>query len=330
MNDSLQPVQPRWSKGRIEETAFRLPVGDGHELAGLVVGRADAVPAVFLHGGPGAGFKRAQADTFDPSVYRVILFDQRGAGESTPHAETRANTTGHLVADIERVREYLGIERWLVAGGSWGSCLALAYGAAHPERCLGFRLHGIFLATPPEIDWWFHGSSVIFPDFWEEFAGFVPEQERGDLLSAYHRRLHGEDEAERLRAALALRTYSARTQTLVPDDAHIAALSEPMAALSVARLFTHYCANGAFMEAGALLSGIERFRHLPAEIVQGRYDTVTPMATAWRLHRAWPEASFTIASLANHVVSPGAPALKVALSQASERLSKRLFAARPA
>lgn len=309
---------------------FRLAVGDGHELSGVVLGDPDGLPVVFLHGGPGGGYKRTQADTFDLARHRVVLFDQRGAGASAPHAETRANTTAHLVADIERIREHLGIERWLVAGGSWGSCLALVYGAAHPERCLGFRLHGIFLASRPEIEWWFQGSATIFPDYWEDFANFVSESERGDLLAAYHRRLHGEDEAMRLAAAIALRTYSARTQTLVPDEAHVANLNEPEAALAVARLFTHYCINGAFLQPGAVLAGIDRIRHLPAEIVQGRYDIVTPMATAWRLHRAWPEARFTIVPEANHVATTGAPALKLALSEASERLGRRLATPGPA
>lgn len=312
-----------------EERDFRLAVGDGHELSGLVTGNPQGLPVVFLHGGPGAGFKRSQAETFDPAVCRIVLFDQRGAGRSTPHAQTRANTTEELVADIERIREHLGIERWLVAGGSWGSCLALCYGAAHPERCLGFRLHGIFLAAREEIEWWFHGSAVIFPDYWEEFAEFIPEAERGDLLGAYHRRLHGPDEDLRLRAAIALRTFSARTQTLVPDQAHIAALNQPLAALAIARLFTHYCVNGAFVEPGAILAGVERLRHLPCEIVQGRYDTVTPMATAWKLRRVWPEARFTIVPEANHVATAAAPALRIALTQASSRLTSFLSNSEP-
>lgn len=300
--------------------SLRLPVGDGHELHVELSGNPDGIPAVFLHGGPGGGTKPAQRRTFDPATFRIVTFDQRGAGRSRPSAELAGNTTQTLIADLERIREHLGIERWLVTGGSWGSCLGLAYGQAHPERCLGFRLHGIFMAERAEIDWWFHGSRTIFPDHWEIFANFVPEAERSDLLGAYYRRLTGPDREQQLAAAVALRTFSGNTQTFLPDAEHVAALTEPEAALALARIFTHYCVNGAFLEPGQLLRDVSRIRHLPAEIVQGRYDIVTPMCTAWRLKTAWPEARFTIVTEANHAATPNAPALSLALRDATDRL----------
>lgn len=304
--------------------SFRLKAGSIHELSVLEYGAQDGIPVVFLHGGPGASVSFNQIATFDLDTYRVVAFDQRGAGESTPAAELAENTTDHLIADIEAIREGLGIDQWLVAGGSWGSCLALAYGQAHPERCVGFRLHGIFLGGHEDIDWWFHGAKVIFPDHWEEFAAFVPEAERGDLLKAYYRRLTSGDAALEAAAAKSLRGFSARTQTLEPDPTHVERLLEPKAALAVARIFTHYCIHGAFLEPGQLLRDLDRIRHLPAEIVQGRYDTVTPMASAWKLKRAWPEAAFTVVTLANHHSTTGL--LFHELCAASRRLSIRLAA----
>lgn len=309
-----------------ETTSSRLKVDERHELRIEVCGNPAGIPVVFLHGGPGGGLNLSQARTFDPDAYRIVLFDQRGAGQSTPHASTADNTTAHLVADIEAIRAHLGIERWLVAGGSWGSCLALAYGEAHPDRCLGFRLHGIFLATPGEIDWWFQGSRALFPDHWEAFAGFVPEDERDRLLDAYHRRLNDPDPLVCETAAIRLRTFSASTQTFLPEPAHVARLNEPKAALSVARLFAHYCTNGAFLEPGQILADLDRIRHLPCEIVQGRYDIVTPVATAWTLHKAWPEARFTIVEQANHVATAKAPALGNALRDAADRLRDAIAA----
>ncbi len=303
-----------------------LPVAAPHVLYVEESGNPDGIPVVCLHGGPGGGSKPSQRRAFDPTAFRIVLFDQRGAGRSTPPATLQDNTTQALVADMERIRTALGIERWLVAGGSWGSCLGLAYGQAHPERCLGFRLHGIFLASREELRWWFHGIRALFPDRWEAFAGHVPAAERDDLLAAYYRRLTDPDPAVQAAAAQALRGYSAHTQTFVPDADHVAALLQPEAALAIARIFTHYCVNGAFLPPDALLHGIDRIRHLPAEIVQGRYDVVTPMMTAWRLHRAWPEARFTVVDQANHVALPSAPALGVALRAATDRLRDRLAA----
>lgn len=300
--------------------SFRLKVSDIHELAVYDYGNPDGIPAVFLHGGPGAGTSAKQVANFDLDTYRVITFDQRGCGQSTPLAELKENTTQHLIADIERIRETLGIERWLVTGGSWGSCLALAYGQAHPESCLGFRIHGIFLGEQQDVDWWFHGSRTIFPDYWQEFAEFVPEAERGDLLQAYYKRLTSGDAETEQAAAQSLRGFSARTQTLEPSADHISNLLQPDAALAVSKIFTHYCVNHAFLPAGSLIDNLDRIRHLPAEIVQGRYDTVTPMITAWKLKTAWPEANFTIVTLANHQSTIG-PMVE-ALSKASSRLAR--------
>ncbi len=301
---------------------FRLQVSDIHELSVLEYGNPKGIPAVFLHGGPGAGVSAAQIASFDLDTYRVITFDQRGAGRSTPVAEIAENTTQHLIADIEAVRERLGIERWLVAGGSWGSCLSLAYGVAHPRRCLGFRLHGIFLGGQDDTDWWFHGCRAVFPDHWQEFAAFVPEEERGDLLAAYYKRLTSGDLVQEQAAAQSLRGFSARTQTLEPDASHVAKLLKPEAALAVSRIFTHYCVNRAFLPDNYLIENIDRIRHLPAEIVQARYDIVTPMMTAWKLKEAWPEAGFTIVTLANHQSTVGP--MVDALEAASARLARQL------
>jgi len=308
--------------GDSKKRIFEFDVGDGHVLNVEDYGAHTGIPVILLHGGPGAGISRGQIESFDLSAFRVITFDQRGAGKSTPHASIEGNTTSALIADIESIRNYFDIDRWLVAGGSWGSCLALAYGQAHPERCFGFRLHGIFLAGPDDIDWWFNGVRVIFPDHWEEFAAFIPEVERHDLLSAYYRRLTCGNAQTEVAAALSLREFSAKTQTFLPDPAHVATLLDPKSALSVARLFTHYCMNGAFLAPGQLLAGVDRIRHLPCQIVNGRYDTVTPMLSAWRLHRAWPEAGFTIVTEANHQSTNGA--MFEELVAAGERLRHQL------
>ena len=305
----------------------RLAVEAPHELHVEEVGTPDGIPAVFLHGGPGAGVKPFQRRSFDPARFRLVTFDQRGCGRSTPSAELEGNDTAALVADIERVREHVGVERWLVAGGSWGSFLSLAYAQAHPDRCLGLRVHGVFLGSPDEVRWWFHGIGRLFPEAFAEFEAHVPEAERGDLLAAFHARLTDPDPEVHLAAAEALRRYSARTQTLVPNEAHIAALTAPKAALEISRIFAHYCTNGFFTPEGALIEGVDRIRHLPCEIVQGRYDTVTPAAAAHRLHAAWPEARMTMVPLANHVVTPEAPDLGEAIAAATDRLADRISGA---
>lgn len=301
---------------------FRIAVSEGYELAVYTYGNPDGMPVVFLHGGPGAGASARSVESFDLNKYFVVTFDQRGCGKSTPFAELENNNTQALIADIEAIRKKLGINRWLVTGGSWGSCLSLAYGIAHPESCLGFRIHGIFLAGDEDVAWWFHGCRAIFPDFWKEFAEFVPEAERGDLLQAYYKRLTSGDTELEMAAAQSLRGFSARTQTFEPSSDHIAKLLNPQAALAVSRIFTHYCVHRAFLPANYLIENIDRIRHLPCEIVQARYDTVTPMMTAWKLKEAWPEAGFTIVTLANHQSTIGPMA--EALTQAADRLAECL------
>ncbi|MFN3524702.1 MAG: prolyl aminopeptidase [Paracoccus sp. (in: a-proteobacteria)] len=305
-----------------DETRHRIRVDDGHELYVERHGTRGAIPTVVLHGGPGGGLSHAALDGFDLARHDIVLFDQRGAGRSTPLAEVAGNTTPDLIRDLEAIRALFGFDGWMVAGGSWGSCLGLAYAQAHPDRVTALRLHGIFLARPSEISWWFHGVANVFPDHWAEFAAHVPEDERDDLLRAYYTRLMSPDPDIAQSAAWHLRNFSARTQTFGPDAAHVARLLEsPNKYLPVARLFTHYCMNRAFMPEGALLEGIDRIRHIPAEILQGRYDMVTPMASAWALHQAWPEAGFQIVTVANHTASPD---MLVALRAASARLAQRI------
>ncbi|MGY6410080.1 MAG: prolyl aminopeptidase [Alkalilacustris sp.] len=307
----------------------RLAVEPPHVLHVEESGSPDGIPALFLHGGPGAGTRPAQRQTFDPARFRIVLFDQRGCGRSTPSAETIGNTTQALIADIEAIRTHLGIERWLVTGGSWGSYLALAYAIAHPDACLGLRLHGVFLGSADAVRFWFHGIGRFFPEAFEAFAAHVPAPERGDLLAAYHRRLIDPDPAVHLPAARALRGFSARTQTFLPSPTHVAALTEPRSALEIARLFAHYCTHGFFLPEGALLDGLPAIAHLPCEIVQGRHDVVTPPESAHALHRAWPGSRLTMVELASHVSTPEAPALGAALRAATDRFADRLQGAGP-
>jgi proline iminopeptidase len=298
----------------------RLAVDPPHELYIEECGDPDGVPVLFLHGGPGAGAKPSQRRTFDPARCRAILFDQRGCGRSTPSAELNGNDTASLIADIERVREHLGIDRWLVTGGSWGSFLSLAYAQAHPDRVMGLRLHGVFTGRRDETRFWFHGIGRFFPEAFADFAGHVPEGERDDLLAAYYKRLIDPDPTTHMAAAEALRGFSARTQTLLPSPTHIAALTEPRAALEISRIFCHFCANAFFVPEGALLANMDQIAHLPCEIVQGRYDVVTPPATAFEVAKALPKARFTMVDLANHVATGEAPAMSAALRAATDRL----------
>lgn len=298
-----------------------LKVEPPHVLYVEESGNPDGIPVIFLHGGPGGGAKPAQRRSFDPARYRIILFDQRGCGRSTPSALLDGNETPALIADIERIRTHLGIESWMVAGGSWGSLLTLAYAIAHPDRCRALRVHGVFLGRPQEVRFWFHGIGTLFPEAFETFAGHVAPDERDDLLKAYYTRLTDPDPAVHMPAAQHLRGFSARTQTLLLSAAHVNNLTQPKAALEISRIFTHYCSNGFFLPENHILNSIDKIRHLPCEIVQGRYDVVTPAQSAWDLHRAWPEARFTLVELANHVATPEAPDLSTALRAASDRLA---------
>jgi proline iminopeptidase len=297
----------------------RLPVSPVHTLYYEQCGNPDGLPVVFLHGGPGGGLVPEYRRFFDPAAYRVVLFDQRGSGQSTPHASLEENTTWHLVADIERLREHLGIERWVVFGGSWGSTLSLAYAQTHPARSLALVLRGIFLCRPKEIQWFYQeGASAIFPDMWEEYVKVIPDEERGDFLTAYYRRLTSDDERVRLEAARAWSVWEGATSKLFPDPTLIEEFGEVHKALSIARIECHYFMNNTFFDTdNYLIENVEKIRHVPAVIVQGRYDVVCPMMSAWELHRAWPEAELRVIADAGH--SATEPGITSALVEATDR-----------
>jgi proline iminopeptidase len=286
----------------------RLKVSPVHEIYYEQVGNPQGKPAVFLHGGPGGGIVPEYRRYFDPQLYRVVLFEQRGSGQSTPHASLEDNTTWHLVSDIEQLREHLGIDRWQVFGGSWGSTLALAYAETHPERVTELVLRGIFLCRPKEISWFYQeGASAIFPDVWEEYLKVIPEAERSDLVSAYYRRLTSDDYNVRLEAARAWSIWEGSTSKLFFDPAMIEKFADPEFALAFARIECHYFMNNSFFPSdNHLIENVGNIRHLPGVIVQGRYDVVCPLMSAWDLHRAWPEATLHIIPDAGHsITEPG-------------------------
>lgn len=294
-----------------------LPVDARHTIYWEQSGNPRGRPIVFLHGGPGAGASPDHRRFFDPKHYRIVIFDQRGAGRSTPLGDTQDNTTGHLVADMELLRETLGIERWHLFGGSWGSTLALAYAQAHPERVSALLLRGVFLCRPQEIDWFLYGMRTYFPEVWARFHGFIPEGERDDLLGAYYRRLMDPDPDVHLPAARAWSTYEGACSTLMPSPETVAAFGEDRMALGLARIEAHYFVNKIFLPEGALLARAERLKRVPGAIVQGRYDTVCPPMTAYDLHQAWPNASFRVIPDAGH--SAMEPGIRRALVEATER-----------
>lgn len=277
---------------------------------------------LFLHGGPGSGISETHRRFFDPERFNVMLFDQRGTGRSSPLAELSGNTTQDLIADIERLRAFLGIEKWLVFGGSWGSTLALAYGEAHPSRCLGFVLRGIFLGTDPEIDWFLHGMGHFFPEAQRDFVGFLPEAERGDLLTSYHRRLTDPEPAVHQPAAECWAGYEAACSALLPLPAIGA--EEPRRALSLARLEAHYFKNRMFLAPEQLLRDLGTIAHLPAVIVHGRYDVICPIGTAARLATAWPGAALNIVPDAGH--SAMEPGIARCLVAAMDKISSAIRA----
>lgn len=279
----------------------RLAVGDGHELYYEECGNPHGKPVVVLHGGPGAGCSPRMRRFFNPDVYRIVLFDQRGCGRSTPHASLEHNTTWDLVNDIEVLRSALQIDLWQVFGGSWGSTLSLAYAETHPERVAELVLRGIFTLQKHELDWLYRkGTSELFPDRWRDFVAAIPARERDDLLRAYHARLTGDDPEVRQAAARAWAIWEGSTINLVPDDKVVAEFSADKMALAVARIECHYFVNRGFMEEGQLLRDIERVRNIPAVIVHGRYDALCPARTAWELSRRWPEARLRIVDDAGH------------------------------
>lgn len=292
-----------------------LGVGDGHHIYWETSGNPSGKPAVFLHGGPGSGCSDDHRRLFDPRTYRIVLFDQRNCGRSIPGAgnptvSLATNTTAHLVADIERLREHLRVDRWLVFGGSWGSTLALAYSQSHPERVTEMVLRGIFMARHAELAWYYReggGASLIFPDLWERFIAPIPENERHDLINAYRRRLSAPDTFTRVRAARAWCRWEGSTVTLRPSEDWASAFgASDRMLVAAARIESHYFAHHCFLEENQLLDRIPEIRQIPCVIIQGRYDMCTPVAAAWQLHHAWPEADFHIVQNAGHAYSePG-------------------------
>jgi proline iminopeptidase len=298
----------------------RLQVSPLHEIYWETVGNPQGIPAVFLHGGPGAGVAPRSRRYFDPARYHVTLFDQRGAGQSSPLGETRENTTELLIQDVERLREMLGVERWLVFGGSWGSTLSLAYAQAHPERCLGLVLRGIWLVSDAEIDWWLHGVRNFFPREWETFAGHVPEAERGDLLAAYSRRLSSDDRAIYTPAARAWSRYEGSCLHLLPHPEIADAFTEDAIALGIGRLEAHYFRHKAFLRPNQLIEDMPRIRHLPGFIVHGRYDVICPVRYAYALADAWPGSELRVIEDAGH--SSYEPGIAAALVDATNRFAR--------
>jgi proline iminopeptidase len=278
-----------------------LDVGDGHQVYWELCGNPEGKPAVFLHGGPGSGCSPDHRRLFNPSQYCVLLFDQRGCGRSTPHASIEANTTWHLVSDIEKLRVLTGAARWLVFGGSWGSTLALAYAQTHPEHVTELVLRGIFTVRQKELHWYYQeGACWLYPDEWERFVAPIPPEERHDLMSAFHRRLTGADENARMQAAIAWSRWEGRTITLLPDPDVDRVHSDGHFALACARIENHYFVNRGFLEEGQLIRDACKLRGIPGAIVQGRYDVCTPAGTAWDLHKAWPQAEFHLVADAGH------------------------------
>ncbi|NLR95544.1 prolyl aminopeptidase [Rhizobium sp. P38BS-XIX] len=284
-----------------------LDVGDGHVIYWERVGTPGAKPAVFLHGGPGGGSSANHRRQFDPALYNVTLFDQRGCGRSTPHAGLEANTTWHLVADIERLRQMAGVEKWLVFGGSWGSTLALAYAETHPEHVSELVVRGIYTLTKAELDWYYQfGVSEMFPDKWERFVAPIPPEERHEMMAAYHRVLTHPDKAARLEAAKAWSIWEGETITLLPDRSVSTQFEDAEYAHAFARIENHFFVNAGWLEEGQLLRDAHRLKDIPGVIVHGRYDMPCPARYAWALHKAWPKAEFHLVEGAGHAASePG-------------------------
>jgi proline iminopeptidase len=283
---------------------FELAVTSPHVLYVEECGNPMGIPVVFLHGGPGAGCEPWHRQFFDPEKYRIVLFDQRGAGKSTPHATLEDNTTQDLVADMEQIREHLDIDQWLVFGGSWGSTLALVYAETHPEHVLGLVLRGIFLCRQQEIDWFYQqGASRIFPDIWEKYLEPIPTAERDNMVTAYYQRLTGEDEFHRMQAAKAWSLWEGRTATLVSSQKVIDHFGDPHTALSLARIECHYFMHQSFLAENQILKNADKLAGIPGFIVQGRYDVICPMESAWQLHQAWPDSILQIIPDAGHSAS---------------------------
>lgn len=298
-----------------------LDTGEGHQIYWELCGNPKGKPAVFLHGGPGAGCSSEHRRLFDPARYCVLLFDQRGCGRSTPHADLENNTTWHLVADIERLRLMLGVQKWLVFGGSWGSALALAYAQTHLTRVAALVLRGIFTVRHSELQWYYQkGASDVFPDLWESYLEPIPKAERGDLIAAYRQRLTGDDLQARLDAARAWSLWEGQTITLLPDPAARLKYGDGEYALAFARIENHYFVHHGWLQPGQLIRDAHKLADIPGVIVQGRYDMACPATTAWELHRAWPQAEFHMVEGAGHAYSE--PAILAQLVAATDRFAR--------
>ena len=297
-----------------------LDTGDGHQIYWEMCGNPHGKPAVFLHGGPGAGCSPDHRRLFDPARYCVLLFDQRGCGRSQPHASLENNTTWHLVADIERLRAMLGAPQWLVFGGSWGSTLALAYAETHPERVSELVVRGIFTVRQAELQWYYQkGASALFPDLWAAYLAPIPVAERGDLMTAYRKRLVGDDVGVRLEAARAWSLWEGQTITLLPDPAAVAKYGDAEYALAFARIENHYFVHKGWLEEGQLIRDAHKLAKIVGVIVQGRYDMACPAQTAWDLHRAWPQADFHMVEGAGHAFNE--PGILAQLMAATDRFA---------
>ncbi len=301
----------------------QLEVGDGHSLYWELCGNPDGKPVVFLHGGPGSGASPDHRRQFDPQAYNILVFDQRGCGRSTPHASLEANTTWDLVEDIERLRLMVGVDKWMVFGGSWGSTLSLTYAQTHPERVTELVLRGIFLFDQSEVDWLYTegGASSLYPEGWDAFVGLIPEEERGDLVEAYRKRLTSDDPQVQLAAAKAWSTWEGLTVTLLPNPEMLEAFTEDKHAISIARIENHYMANLGWLQTGQLLRGTDKLRGIPGVIVQGRHDCCTPPKAAWALKKAWPEVDLQIVPDGGHLYNE--PGILDGLIRATDRFSGR-------
>ncbi len=313
MRELYPPIEP-YNDGYLQ-------VSDIHTIYFEESGNREGKPVIFLHGGPGGGITPMYRQYFDPQKWRIVIFDQRGCGKSKPYAELRENTTWHLVNDIEKLRQYLKIDKWVVFGGSWGSTLSLAYSQTHPQSCKGLILRGIFMLRQKELQWFYQqGTSYIYPDAWEKYLQPIPKDERDDLISAYYRRLTSENDEIRLEAAKAWSVWEGSTSKLLPSEETSKRFGEDEFAEAFARIECHYFVNkGFFQSENQLINNVNKIRHLPAVIVQGRYDVVCPMITAWELHQVWPQAEFIVVPDAGHSMTE--PGIKSSLLEATDKFS---------
>lgn len=313
MRELYPPIEP-YNDGYLQ-------VSDIHTIYFEESGNPEGKPVIFLHGGPGGGITPMYRQYFDPQKWRIVIFDQRGCGKSKPYAELRENTTWHLVNDIEKLRQYLKIDKWVVFGGSWGSTLSLAYSQTHPQSCKGLILRGIFMLRQKELQWFYQeGTSYIYPDAWEKYLQPIPKDERDDLISAYYKRLTSENDEIRLEAAKAWSVWEGSTSKLLPSEETSKRFGEDKFAEAFARIECHYFVNkGFFQSENQLLNNVNKIRHLPAVIVQGRYDVVCPMITAWELHQVWPQAEFIVVPDAGHSMTE--PGIKSSLLEATDKFS---------